>query len=57
MSESWYAQAIRNDIVGTCSGLGEVLAKWDDADDMKRFARKFDMKLDSVNCASSLYSG
>ena len=36
--------------VGTCSELGEVLAKWDDVHDMKGFARKFDMKLDSVNC-------
>ena len=42
---------MRNDIIGMCSGLGEVLAKWDDAHDMKRFARKFDVKLDSVNYA------
>jgi len=36
--ESLYAQAIKKDIAGTCPGLGEVLAKWDDAHDTKRFA-------------------
>ena len=45
--ESSYAQAIRNDIAGTCPRLGEVLAKCDDAHDMKRFAL-YAAKLDSL---------
>ena len=36
--ESSYAQAIRNDIAGARPELGEILAKWDDVHDMKRFA-------------------
>jgi len=42
-----YAQAIRSDIVGARPGLGEVLAKWDDAQDMRRFAM-YAAKLDSL---------
>jgi hypothetical protein len=34
-------------IVGTCPGLGEVLAKWDDAHDMKCFTM-YAAKLDSL---------
>jgi len=45
--ESSYAQAIRNDIAGTCPGLCDVLAKWDDVHDMKRFAM-YAAKLDSL---------
>jgi len=46
-NKSSYAQAIRNDIAGTYPGLSEVLAKWDDAHDMKRFAM-YAAKLDSL---------
>ena len=41
------AQAIRNDIVGTHLVLGEVLAKWDYAHDMRRFAM-YPAELDSL---------
>jgi len=45
--QSSYAQAIRNDIAGTCPGLGKILAKWDDAHDMKCFTT-YAAKLDSL---------
>ena len=46
-NEFSYVQAIRHDIAGTCPGLCEVLAKWDDAHNMKRFAM-YAAKLDSL---------
>jgi len=46
LDESSYAQAIRNDIAARPE-LGEILAKWDDVHDMKRFAM-YAAKLDSL---------
>jgi hypothetical protein len=48
-----YAQAIRNDIIGMRPEFGEVLAKWDDAQDTRRWAM-YAAKLDSLfACASA----
>lgn len=52
--ELLYAQTIRNDIVvaGTGPELDDVLAKWDDAQDTRRFAMYAD-KLDSLYAYAS----
>jgi hypothetical protein len=48
-----YAKAIRNDIVGMRPELCEVLAKWDDAQDTRRWAI-YAAKLDGLcACAST----
>ncbi|OAX37673.1 FAD/NAD(P)-binding domain-containing protein [Rhizopogon vinicolor AM-OR11-026] len=50
-----YAQGIRNDIIGMrpSSGLDEVLAKWDDGQDTRRWAM-YAAKLDSLHTQNGM---